>query len=546
MPPPTSTTPITTPPSATIPMPFMTSINAEVASSVPSAAIATKPLLVISPTTAVTRKMHLICDNNLQVKNTPEDLGGKSNITWDMLYKAMKNSDGSEFHQPGNLLKEIPLKYVRLDPESMHGQAQQITMEYLLMLDVDDLVWSYPNIPIVIGAQRGYKVTGIESFSKLGDFIYFEDENQTGLYIVQFISSKLDWKSGEIELNQQVQPVVSWEPFLYMKLSISTKQEPGKPSTLNLRIPHWSNSYTKAALNGQALQLLAAGNFLSITKKWRFGDEVTLQLPLMLTMDAIKDDRPKYASIQAILYGPYVLAGLTQDDWDLQIRKDGSISDLFSALPPTYNSHLISLSQSSANATFVLSSMNNSIAMQNLPESGTDNAVHATFRFVPLGGYSNKGNSISSSLMEAIGKSFILEPFDLPGFVVEQQEPNGELEVKDAENGPNSNNVFLLIAGLDGKNNTVSLELESQQGCFVSSGVNPTTAGSSIVLSCKPQNGSIDVGFQQATSFSMTKGLSEYHPISFMARGSRRNFLMMPLLKLKDESYTVYFNVTST
>jgi len=57
---------------------------------------------------------------------------------------------------------------------------------------------------------------GIESFSKLGDSIYFEEqgENPT-LYIIQYISSLFNWKSGQIILNQTVVPASSWDPFLY-------------------------------------------------------------------------------------------------------------------------------------------------------------------------------------------------------------------------------------------------------------------------------------------------------------------------------------------
>lgn len=66
---------------------------------------------------------------------------------------------------------------------------------------------------------------GIESFSKLGDSIYFEEEGDfPGLYIIQYISSSFDWKSGQIVLNQKVDPVVSWDPFLRMTLTFSSEE----------------------------------------------------------------------------------------------------------------------------------------------------------------------------------------------------------------------------------------------------------------------------------------------------------------------------------
>lgn len=47
------------------------------------------------------------------------------------------------FQVPIDYLKEMPLEAVRLDPKGLHGEAQQMTLEYLLTLDVDRLVWSF-------------------------------------------------------------------------------------------------------------------------------------------------------------------------------------------------------------------------------------------------------------------------------------------------------------------------------------------------------------------------------------------------------------------
>lgn len=60
---------------------------------------------------------------------------------WVMMYRKMKNS--GRFKVGGDFLNEVPLHNVRLDPNSIHGQAQQTNLEYLLMLDVDSLVWSF-------------------------------------------------------------------------------------------------------------------------------------------------------------------------------------------------------------------------------------------------------------------------------------------------------------------------------------------------------------------------------------------------------------------
>ncbi|XP_042498492.1 uncharacterized protein LOC122076913 isoform X2 [Macadamia integrifolia] len=380
--------------------------------------------------------------------------------------------------------------------------------------------------------------TGIESFSKLGDSIYFEEEGKLpALYVIQFISSNLDWKSGQIVLNQTVEPVVSWDPYLRLKMTFFTKKEAGQSSILNLRIPLWTYSNgAKAALNSQNLNLPQPGNFLSVTRQWHGGDELTLQLPIVLRTEAIQDDRPEYASLQAILYGPYLLAGLSSGDGDIKTGTAHSVSDWITAIPKGYSSQLISISQVVSNATFFITNSNNSITMEKLPEPGTDFAVHATFRLIVS---QDMNSSHFSSLRDAIGKSVLLEPFDLPGMLVVQKGPNDNLALASATNDKGMF-TFKVVAGLDGKNNSVSLESESHHGCFVYSGLN-YNAGTSVKLSCK--SGTTDAGFQNAASFNLNSGISEYHPISFVAKGAKRNFLLMPLLSLRDESYTVYFNI---
>lgn len=68
-------------------------------------------------------------------------------------------------------------------------------------------------------------VSGIESFSKLGDSIYFEEEGKVpGLYIIQYISSSLEWTSAQIALTQKVDPVVSWDPYLRLTLMVSSNE----------------------------------------------------------------------------------------------------------------------------------------------------------------------------------------------------------------------------------------------------------------------------------------------------------------------------------
>lgn len=60
---------------------------------------------------------------------------------WTMMYKKMKSPEILQVS--GDFLKEVSLRDVRLDPTSPFGLAQQTNLEYLLMLDVNSLLWSF-------------------------------------------------------------------------------------------------------------------------------------------------------------------------------------------------------------------------------------------------------------------------------------------------------------------------------------------------------------------------------------------------------------------
>lgn len=243
------------------------------------------------------------------------------------------------------------------------------------------------------------------------------------------------------------------------------------------------------------------------------------------------DDRPEYASVQAILYGPYLLVGHTTDDWDIKTGANTAAADWITPIPAGYNSQLVSFSQNFAKSTFVLTNTNQSLTLQKLPEPGTDLALHATFRLI----FKESSSKLSTST-NAIGESVMLEPFDLPGMNVIHQGADQPLII-DSSHGGTSSSVFLVVPGLDGRNDTISLESQSNKGCYVYSGL---SSGAGVNLSCKSDS---EATFNQATSFVAVKGLRQYNPISFVAKGAKKNFLLEPIFNFRDEHYTVYFNI---
>lgn len=175
--------------------------------------------------------------------------------------------------------------------------------------------------------------------------------------------------------------------------------------------------------------------------------------------------------------------------------------------------------------------------MEKYPKTGTDSAVSATFRII-----SNDKQSVKlSKPKDFIGLLVMLEPFGFPGMFITRLGNGTSLGITQSSDGIGS--LLRLVAGLDGKDGTVSLESDDKRGCFMYSGVDYKDV-SVVKLNCNSKL-SFNAEFKQAASFMLGNGITQYHPISFVAKGAKRNFLLAPLLSFKDESYTVYFNIQS-
>lgn len=117
------------------------------------------------------------------------------------------------------------------------------------------------------------------------------------------------------------------------------------------------------------------------------------------------------------------------------------------------------------------------------------------------------------------------------------------LEVR-LQAGPEA--LFNAVPGLDGLPGSVSLELGTRPGCFVTApgGARGYSAGDKAQVGCRTSDGD-DAVFRKAASFTQAAPLRRYHPLSFVAKGTERSFVLEPLRSLQDEFYTVYFNLVT-
>jgi hypothetical protein len=140
--------------------------------------------------------------------------------------------------------------------------------------------------------------TGVESFSKLADSIYFHD--QDGVFVNLFIASELRWPAKGIRLIQDTQ----FPEHESTTLTIRT-QRPTKMA-LRIRVPYWATRGGAVSVNGTSLDAFASpSSYLTLNRTWSDGDHVEVRMSMSLHTQPMPDDD----SVQAFLYGPIVLAG---------------------------------------------------------------------------------------------------------------------------------------------------------------------------------------------------------------------------------------------
>src|SRR5579872_4890284 len=143
--------------------------------------------------------------------------------------------------------------------------------------------------------------TGSVEYAKLADTIYFHGDDS--LYVNLYIDSQLDWPENGLKINQQTRFPEEQGTTLTIAADRPTRL------AINLRIPYWAQAGS-VKINGSPLPAFSSpSSYLSLNRVWKAGDKVELNLPMALHIDPM----PGNESVQAVMYGPLVLAGRFDD-----------------------------------------------------------------------------------------------------------------------------------------------------------------------------------------------------------------------------------------
>ena len=136
-----------------------------------------------------------------------------------------------------------------------------------------------PNIERTFAALPGY----FYSTSHEGVYVHFYDNNQLAWHL-----------DNGVPLSIQQTTRYPWEGSVHLAVAPASPQE----FTLFVRIPGWSQQ-TIVKVNGKAVEHVAAGQYLSIQRRWSAGDVVELEFDMQPRMVhanlAVTDDRGRVA-----------------------------------------------------------------------------------------------------------------------------------------------------------------------------------------------------------------------------------------------------------
>ena len=203
-------------------------------------------------------------------------------------------------------------------------------------------------VPVGRGVQHEYQdmfesftccvKSGMESHALHGDGIYFESGNR--LYVNLYVPSEAKWSRADATLTMETDFPLGEHARLRLEMS-----EP-RSLTLSFRQPSWTGDRFALRINGEPIRLptfpddgwrdsrsqyresaRAGSRFVDVTREWKAGDVVDVDLPKSLWLEPTPDN-PRRA---AVMWGPLVLAG---DLGPERQRSDGDENEDIAPPPP--------------------------------------------------------------------------------------------------------------------------------------------------------------------------------------------------------------------
>lgn len=220
----------------------------------------------------------------------------------------IKSIEGPETCNTYNMLKLTKALFATLPKSYYMDYYEKALYNHILSTENHDKGGFVYFTPMRPGHYRVYSQpqtsfwccvgSGLENHAKYGEMIYAHSDND--LYVNLFIPSTLKWADRKILIRQENNFPETPSTKLIVDLA-------GKGNfNLKLRSPEWANpSEVTISINGKQQHVQPdADGYFTLTRKWKKGDVVEMNLPMHLEAEQLPDKSDYYA----FKYGPVVLA----------------------------------------------------------------------------------------------------------------------------------------------------------------------------------------------------------------------------------------------
>ena len=140
--------------------------------------------------------------------------------------------------------------------------------------------------------------SGMESFSKLNDSIYYQDKDS--VYVIQFVSSKVTSKDKNIVLTQESDIPNSDTT----KFTVNTVSGDTTDANIVLRVPDWAAGDVVVKVNGTVKEVKVVNGFVTLSDTWNNGDVIEYSVPMQVVAYGLADNE----NVVAFKYGPIVIS----------------------------------------------------------------------------------------------------------------------------------------------------------------------------------------------------------------------------------------------
>jgi DUF1680 family protein len=127
-----------------------------------------------------------------------------------------------------------------------------------------------------------------------------------GIYVNLYIPGRIDWRQDSAACRLSVATQYPFASTVNMTMQLSQPRR----FAMHLRIPAWATGASVAVNGSRIIAPLEPGTFAAITREWRTGDRVELELPLPQRLQAVDAEHPATVALSA---GPLVLMRVLDD-----------------------------------------------------------------------------------------------------------------------------------------------------------------------------------------------------------------------------------------